>query len=326
MKKIFLLFNFLFAFVQLYAQNPTEITDEKVKKQIFDQIKKQDLKHIRNEACMCIDSIRVDSKTPAENLKGIRDCIDQQVIMYQLTSKLFDTNKGTANKEIAINTNKNSEEYKEFYEQIEQSLLDSCKAILSVLASNDKHNANSMSKNPEAVEWYNKGIEAYYKEDYKEAIRYYKKALKIDPVFAFAWDNLGISYRKLDQFDDAIEAYQKSLEIDPNGQMPLQNIAVAYIFKKDYEKAVQYYEKLATIDNKDPEVYYGLGQICALYLNQYEKGLNYMCKAYLLYIETGSAYRKDAEKIIGMIYGEMKKQGKEKEFEEILNSHNIKTK
>jgi len=321
MKKLFFLYSFLFVCTLLYAQNPT--SDEKLKQEIFEQIKKQDLRHIRNEACMCIDSIRVDSKTPAENLNGIRNCIDQQVIMYQLTSKLFDTSKGTGNKEIAINTNKNSQEYKEFYEQIEQSLLDSCKAILSVLASNDKHNANSMSKNPEAVEWYNKGIEAYYKEDYKEAIRYYKKALKIDPVFAFAWDNLGISYRKLDKFDDAIEAYQKSLEIDPNGQMPLQNIAVAYIFKKDYEKAVQYYEKLATIDDKNPEVYYGLGQICALYLNQYEKGLNYMCKAYLLYIETGSAYRKDAEKVIGMLYNEMKKQGKEKEFEDILQSYKI---
>jgi hypothetical protein len=50
-----------------------------------------------------------------------------------------------------------------------------------------------------------------------------------------------------------------------------------------------------------------------------------MCKAYNLYIEQKSPYRTDAEKIINIIYSEMKKQGKENRFVEILKENNIRT-
>lgn len=48
----------------------------------------------------------------------------------------------------------------------------------------------------------------------------------------------------------------------------------------------------------------------ALHLNESEKGLDNMCKAYNLYIQLKSPYRTDAEKIIQMIYGQMKKMAK----------------
>ena len=48
-----------------------------------------------------------------------------------------------------------------------------------------------------------------------------------------------------------------------------------------------------------------------------------MCKAYNLYIQQKSPYRADAEKVINIIYYEMKKQGKEEKFNEILKANNI---
>jgi len=66
-----------------------------------------------------------------------------------------------------------------------------------------------------------------------------------------------------------------------------------------------------------------LGDVYATKLNDYEKGLEYMCKAYNLYIEQKSPYRADAEKVINIIYYEMKKQGKEEKFNEILKANNI---
>jgi len=48
-----------------------------------------------------------------------------------------------------------------------------------------------------------------------------------------------------------------------------------------------------------------------------------MCKAYKLYVEQKSPYRTDAEKLIQMIYAEMKKNGKEEKFNEILKANNL---
>jgi hypothetical protein len=48
-----------------------------------------------------------------------------------------------------------------------------------------------------------------------------------------------------------------------------------------------------------------------------------MCKAYNLYIKMGSPYRTDAEKIMQLIYSELKKQGKEESFNKILKANNI---
>jgi tetratricopeptide (TPR) repeat protein len=161
------------------------------------------------------------------------------------------------------------------------------------------------------------------RQDFQQAVVHFESALKIDPLFAFAWDNLGLSYRKLNNYDKAIEAYNSSLKVDPNGLTPLQNIAVAYEFKKQYDKAIDAYERLSKVDKDNPEVYYGMGRLYVVYLEDYENGLQNLCKAYNIYTDQKSPYRTDAESMISMAYREMKKQGKEKRFTEILKENHI---
>ncbi|MFC4739946.1 tetratricopeptide repeat protein [Flavobacterium ponti] len=180
-------------------------------------------------------------------------------------------------------------------------------------------------KKREALVQYDLGIDESKKENYEEAIKYYKKAIKIDPNFAFAYDNIGISYRKLGNYKEAINYYEKSLKIDPNGITPLQNIAVAYQYTKEYDKSIKTYKKLAEIDPQNPEVFYGIGHVYTSYLKEYEKGLDYLCKAYNIYVEQNSPYRSDAETLIQMIYSEMNKAGNKDKFLEILEKNNIKT-
>ena len=55
-----------------------------------------------------------------------------------------------------------------------------------------------------------------------------------------------------------------------------------------------------------------------------EKALQNMCKAYNMYTKTSSPYRVDAQKNINYIYGQMKANGKEERFFEILEENNIK--
>ena len=206
---------------------------------------------------------------------------------------------------------------------MERYMMDNCKSLKSKVAASDLENFFSVSKNPEAQKLYTKGVKASEKGNYNEAITHFKKALKVDSLYAFAWDNIGLCYRKLNNYTEAIYAYNRSLALDAMGQMPLQNIAVAYKFNKEYDKAILAYQRLAELDSKNPEVYYGIGETYSLYMNDYENGLENMCKAYNLYIEQKSPYRSDAEKIISVIYTEMKKQGKETRFIEILKENKI---
>jgi tetratricopeptide (TPR) repeat protein len=92
---------------------------------------------------------------------------------------------------------------------------------------------------------------------------------------------------------------------------------------KEFDKAIEAYKKLGLIDKNNPEIYYGIGNIYANDLKDYELGLDNMCKAYNLYIEQKSPYRADAEKVINQIFSEMKKADKVEKFNEILTKNHI---
>jgi tetratricopeptide (TPR) repeat protein len=292
------------------------------------------LKELAENACKCVDSVNVYDRSKDEIATSVSKCIDDQTSGYQLISQLMGANdqikesKGKKKKqtvEISINMDRGSQEYKTYYYEMERYLMDNCKSMKEKISTDNKQSEKSFSSDPEALDLYSKGLREVEKENYKQAITYFEEALKIDPQFAFAWDNLGVSYRKAGDLDKAMVAYQKSLEIDPKGFMPLQNIAIVYQYKKEFQKAVDAYERLAEIDKNNPEVYYGIGQIYLSNIPDHEKSLSNMCKAYNLYADQKSPYRADAEKIINILYTEMKKEGKEARFAEILKENNIKT-
>lgn len=290
------------------------------------------LKELSENACTCVEEIDTYNKSSTEVAREASACIDEQAGALQLGSKLFavadlkeDAEEVNGKKQInvSINPSKDSKEYKEYYYQLERYMMANCVSLKEKIASNDKQSNTSKSQNIKAIKFYDQGTVAFQKEDFVAAVNYFQKAVKEDPEFAFAWDNLGISYRRLDKFDEAIAAYETSLKIDPSGLMPLQNIAVAYQYKKEYDKAIKAYESLAEIDPDNPEVFYGLGNLYASYLKDYSKGLDTMCKAYVIYIAKKSPYRTDAEKVINSIYTEMKNKGEEDQFFQILKENNI---
>jgi tetratricopeptide (TPR) repeat protein len=320
MEKLF----FFILFVAFYSN----VTGQDIKNKKNETL----LKKLSENGCKCVDSISTYNKSKNDVAKQISSCINKQTGAFQMGSKLMEIDdlKNTAEEingkkqiNLSINVNEDSKEYKKYYYELERYMMKNCNSLKEKIASNEKQTDKSFSNNEKALEFYSKGIDESKKKNYEKAIKYLEKAVTEDPKFAFAWDNLGINYRKLNNFDKAIECYKKSLEIDPNGLMPLQNIAVVYQYKKEYQNAIDAYKKLAEIDNNNPEIYYGIDNIYATNLNDYEKGLDNMCKAYNMYIELKSPYRTDAEKVINIIYSEMKKQGKEEKFNKILKENNI---
>lgn len=309
-------------FGEIYSQ------DKNSKKNEFD--KDKFLIEVTENACKCIDSIETNELSKKEIAQEISGCINEQVGVYQLGVKIAEITeqklKDSTNINLEIDFNPDSKNFKEYYYTIERSLAENCPEVKTKMATNDKTSEKSVSSNSLALDYYNKGLKATEKGDFNEAISYYKKAVTVDPEFAFAYDNMGICYRKINDYENAIKSYEKSLKIDPNGTMPLQNIAVTYTYMKKYKKAVNAYEKLGKIQQENPEVFYGIGLIYTNYLNDLEKGLDNMCIAYKLYYQQKSPYRTDAENIIQSIHNEYKKNGKMKEFEAILKKHNLSPK
>lgn len=289
------------------------------------------VKELSDKACKCIDSISASNKEKSAVVNDIHDCIDKQTGALQLGS-LFSSVEvlqkkapevnGKKEINLEFNTNKNSEQYKESYNKIERVLMNDCKHLKTLINTAETKDSK-FSDNEDAVEYYTKAVNSSKQEDWNGAIKNYKLALEKDPKFVYAWDNLGICYRRIGDYDKAIDAYKKSVTIDPTGKMPLQNIAISYIYKKEYQKAIDAYLDLDKVHPNDAEVYYGIGQIYALHLENNEKGIDYIAKAYKIYNHQKSPYRTDAEKIIGIIYNKMKEQNKLDKFKEILKKNDI---
>ncbi|MEJ5051604.1 tetratricopeptide repeat protein [Chryseobacterium culicis] len=289
------------------------------------------LQELSEKACKCADSISLSNRKKEDIIKDVHECIDKYTGALQISTLLKGAEKqaekttevnGKKEINLTFNTNKNSQQYKDSYNELERYLMQHCESVQKATQTTET-SYDKFSKNDTAINFYQKAVDASKQENWKEAIQNYEQAVKIDPKFIYAWDNLGICYRRVGEYDKALNAYKQSLAADPKGKMPLQNIAITYVYKKEYQKAIDAYNDFDKIYPGDPEVYYGMGQVYFTYLKNNEKGLDNICKAYRLYSEQKSPYRSDAEKMIGYIYKSMKEEGKTDKFKEILKNNNI---
>ncbi|MES2486396.1 MAG: tetratricopeptide repeat protein [Bacteroidota bacterium] len=277
------------------------------------------IKKIADDACECTD--KISTAIPNDSIVvEINACIRAFIMVDQMAAlkpEQIDTTD-SLKKNITIYANQD-------FDEIQSYMNDNCAKVRSLLSSNDVKNKYSMSKNKKALKYYDEGLDYMNAENYDQAIVSFNKAVKEDKKFAFAWDNLGISYRKRGNYKEAIKCYEKSIEIDPDGGMPRQNLPIAYEYLKDYKKAGEAYESLIKFNPKDPEGYYGAGRTFFLEEN-YEKGVDYMFKAYVMYTEVSSPYVNDAQKYLGAMLSDLQEKGKEDIFMKAAENNGVDVK
>lgn len=83
----------------------------------------------------------------------------------------------------------------------------------------------------------------FAKGDYKKAIHFYLKQVKISPNNSLTWMNLGLSYGTLKKYDLALENFMKADELQPNDAQINFLIATVYQFKNDEFNYLKYYNK-----------------------------------------------------------------------------------
>ena len=97
--------------------------------------------------------------------------------------------------------------------------------------------------NLDAPTYRNEGYRAQQKHRWTTAIKYYQKAIAIDPFYATPHNDLGIVFEKQGKHERAEAAYLKAIIIDPRFLDPYANIALLYEQAGKPEQAAIYWKK-----------------------------------------------------------------------------------
>jgi len=178
------------------------------------------------------------------------------------------------------------------------------------------------------------------KNQYKEALKFYKKALIIhERIFgtnhaniATGYNNIGIIYNDMGKYNQALNYLDKSLQmrknIFPSNHLAFAslytNIANTYEYIGNFEKALDFYEKALKIfkmhlGNKHDKVATVSDLIGGLYhkINQYEKALSFYEKALEIREKAlGTQHKSTIESYnnLGGLYNSLEKYEKAEEF------------
>lgn len=98
--------------------------------------------------------------------------------------------------------------------------------------------------------FYNQAIMLTQKQQWKEAIVDFEKALSLKPDYLNAIIGLGAMYQNLKDYDSSIEHYKKALVIDPEHGGTHNNLAILYYVVRKNELAIKHADKAVALGFK----------------------------------------------------------------------------
>lgn len=129
---------------------------------------------------------------------------------------------------------------------------------------------------------YNLGLFHLNNNNFDEAIKYFQKALSLNPRYYLAYNGLGLSYSMKGKLQESIKHFQKCLELNPLFSEARNNLGSIYQELGLIEQAEQEYKKALSDENYSTKElpYYNLAR---LYLAQgkYGDALDFVEKSLL---------------------------------------------
>jgi tetratricopeptide (TPR) repeat protein len=92
------------------------------------------------------------------------------------------------------------------------------------------------------------GIALHQQEALGLALKYYERAVKVDPRYADAENNVGTIWYQRKKYEKAVKAYQKAIAIKSDMAVLYSNLGYAYFGDKKYEQAIFAFRQALTLD------------------------------------------------------------------------------
>ncbi|MFH2144918.1 MAG: tetratricopeptide repeat protein [Candidatus Omnitrophota bacterium] len=103
------------------------------------------------------------------------------------------------------------------------------------------------------LELRNIGLQMQKKGDLDGALKYYQKAIEVDPNYATVYNDMGILYEQKEMDEKAKMAYLNALKADPRYIRAHSNLALLYEKSGDYNKAYYHWKQRVELGKpKDP--------------------------------------------------------------------------
>jgi Tfp pilus assembly protein PilF len=109
--------------------------------------------------------------------------------------------------------------------------------------------------------WFQRGVIAYNKQQYRRAEAAYKKVIMLFPQDGLAFYNLAmIAHEKFNNYEQAKLYYEKAIAVNDKYASAHYNYAVLLtFFFKDFKNAIIHYEKTLELNSQHVEANYNLG-------------------------------------------------------------------
>lgn len=137
---------------------------------------------------------------------------------------------------------------------------------------------NPNEGNQSAQDYYNQAKAAAEQGATKQAIEFYRTAIRIDPEYGPALTGLGALLLKANQVEEAQRLFKKALRIDPNHATALINLAMIDRSRGDNTNALMRLRKVIAINPGYAEAQLNLGSLLAA-MKRHDEAIQHLTKA-----------------------------------------------
>jgi len=159
-----------------------------------------------------------------------------------------------------------------------------------------KYEQLSKRKKYTANDYFNLGFLYDQVGGYEEAMRFYRKALELEPIHEKALYSLARRYQEAGDLKAAMILYSRLVHFHPRSTLGYLNMGLIYNALGDADRARYFYEKVISIDPTNADAYFNLGYLYEAAgelreaLNEYEKAVENDPRNAEAYYNMGNVY------------------------------------